>query len=89
MTRRDTKLIRHGILTRWQVRSKLIICCEFPVYMHQVVERRLHKMVGKEDDPFLLNVSTSILIGYRKRFLNTAYGKYARKYGKYTLRIKP
>ncbi len=79
MTRRTTKVIRHGILTRWQVRSKFTICCEFPIYVHQVVMRRLQRISGKEDDPFLLNVSTSILIGYRKRFLNTAYGKYARR----------
>lgn len=79
MSRGDTKVLRHGLLTRWQVRSKVTICCEFPVFMHQVVARRLQKMVGKEDDPFLLNVATSILIGYRKRFLNTAYGKYARR----------
>lgn len=79
MSHLNTKVIRHGLLTKRQVRSKIILCLEFPVFVHQVVIRRLQRMVGMDKDPFLLNLATSILLGYRKRFLNTAYGRFARK----------
>lgn len=79
MKTKGTGVIRHGLLTKYQVRTKITLCLEFPVFMHQVIVRRLQRIVGMDDDPFLLNVSTAILVGYRKRFLNTAYGRYARK----------
>lgn len=78
MRQDSTEVVRHGLLTKRRARTVAILCGEFPMFLIQVVLRRLQCITGL-GSPFLLNVATSILIGYRKRFLNTEYGPFAPK----------
>ena len=76
MKTQSTEVIRHGLLTKRRVRTIAILCWEFPIFVHQVVLRRMERMTGHQDQPFILNVATSLLIGYKARFVNTDHGRF-------------
>jgi len=79
MKTESTEVVRYGLLTKRRVTTVGVLLYEFPYFLHQVVLRRMHIISGVETQPFLLNVATSILIGYHSRFVNTEHAPFRMK----------